>query len=62
MQSFSHIRMKNCLVRMQLLCFLAVVLCVVQVKTNEDEWQTDWNVFKRVHRKHYINIKEENYR
>jgi hypothetical protein len=60
--SCHHILMQNHFVNMHLLCTLITILCVIQAKANEHKSEALWNVFKHVHKKHYVNVEEETYR
>ncbi|CAF4247773.1 unnamed protein product, partial [Rotaria socialis] len=47
---------------MRLFLFFIAILCFAQAKSNELTSPKRWNLFKRVHKKQYVNVEEENYR
>ncbi|CAF4645372.1 unnamed protein product [Rotaria socialis] len=47
---------------MHLFLFFIAILCFAQAKSNELTSPKLWNLFKRVHKKQYVNVEEENYR
>jgi len=47
---------------MQLLFFFSTILFAVSHAVNENEQTALWNLFKRVHKKQYTNVQEEQYR
>jgi hypothetical protein len=56
------ITVKIIFVNMQLFLFFSTILFAVSHAVNENEQTALWNLFKRVHKKQYTNVQEEQYR